>query len=150
MPSLVNLNFAEGDAQTLILVLMVIMVVTVTVEHLNGAQGATDYVTEWVAAAIATALLLAISYVLPEFAVGLALVAVVTVVFTKGQVFWNAVSNLSSVSGSNSTPSSASVAAAQGGINTQTQTVPKTVPQEVNPQGGTEAYGQSNPYGPPL
>ena len=86
--SLVNVNFASTDAQKLILILMVVLVVAVTVEKLGGAKSSGSFVSTFVGAFILGLMLEAISYILPEFAVGIALVAVVSVLLSKGQAFW--------------------------------------------------------------
>jgi hypothetical protein len=97
MASVVGLDVATSDAQKTILVMMSIVIVAVTVEKLsqsNEDATATGYVKTYVAAAVATCLLEALSYVLPEFAIGLSVVAVTTVVISKGKPFWAAIANV--------------------------------------------------------
>lgn len=134
--SLGSVNFAATDAQKMILIFMVIMVVAVTIEKLANKSGATitgGYVDIFVATFIITLILEGLSYILPEFAVGIAGVAVITVIFTKGEVFWGAVST-----------------AVKNPTGTPTPTPTPTGPETLNPQGGTEPGGASVPYGPPV
>lgn len=94
--AIANLNFTANDSQKIILISMVTVAVVTIVEQIatnNQTQLPLMSVAERVAvgAFIATAILLLFSYVLPEFAVGLAVVTAVTVVLTKGQPFWDAI-----------------------------------------------------------
>lgn len=105
MASVIGLDVATSDAQKTILVMMSIVVVAVTVEKLsqsNAQAQATGYAKTFVAAAVATLLLEGLSYVLPEFAIGLAIVAVTSVVISKGQPFWSAVAKVTG--GNSATP----------------------------------------------
>ena len=105
MASIVGLDVATSDAQKTILVMMTIVVVAVTVEKLsqsNEQAQATGYAKTFVAAAVATLLLEGLSYVLPEFAIGLSVVAVVTVIISKGKPFWSAIANVTG--GNSATP----------------------------------------------
>jgi hypothetical protein len=105
MASIVGLDVATSDAQKTILVMMTIVIVAVTVEKLsqsNSQAQATGYAKTFVAAAVATLLLEGLSYVLPEFAIGLSVVAVVTVIISKGKPFWSAIANVTS--GNSATP----------------------------------------------
>jgi hypothetical protein len=95
MASPVNLDFATSDAQKVVLIIMVVIMVAVTVEKLAGAKGVTtSYVHLWIAGIIALMLLEGLSYVLPEFAVGLAFTAMITVLLTQGEPFWSAISKV--------------------------------------------------------
>lgn len=79
-------------AQKLILVFMVVIVAAAFVERYSGKSQQTATVVQiFIGAFVGAALLILISYVLPEFAVGLAATAMLTMLIAKGQPFWDAI-----------------------------------------------------------
>ena len=87
--------------QKLILMMMSVVVVAAFVERYSGVKETATVEQIIVGAFIATALLLLLSYVNSEFAVGLAVVAALTMVVAKGQPFWDAIGK---VTGKGPTP----------------------------------------------
>lgn len=71
-----------------------IIVIAALVERYSGVQETASVPQIFVGAFVAGSILMALSYVLPEFSVGLAAVATVTMVVSKGQPFWDAINKV--------------------------------------------------------
>lgn len=94
--AIASLNFTVSQSQKIILVAMTTVAVVTVVETIatnpqTQLPIASVFTRVAVGGFVATSLLLLLSYVLPEFAVGLAVVTAVGVVLTRGQPFWDAV-----------------------------------------------------------
>jgi hypothetical protein len=99
-----GLNVADSDSQEFILVMMTITGTIAIVEKLAGVSTSAQsvgYINIFVGVGVATLLLEAFSYVLPGFASGLAVLAALTMIITKGAPFWAIVSK--TVGGSSTT-----------------------------------------------
>lgn len=83
-----------SQAQNLILVCVTVIVVAAFVERYAGVNETASVPQIVIGAFVVTALLILLSFILPEFAVGLAVTAMVAMILTKGQPFWDAISNL--------------------------------------------------------
>lgn len=92
--AIVGVNFKESNAQKLILISMTVVIVAAFVERYSGTKETATIPQIFIGAFVATALLLLLSYVLPEFAVGLAITTMVAMVITKGQPFWDAINKV--------------------------------------------------------
>lgn len=91
----VNVQFQPSQAQKIILMTMLVIVVAAFVERYSGATQETATVPEiFVGAFVGTALLLFLSYFMPEFAVGLAVVTMLAMIIAKGQPFWDAINKI--------------------------------------------------------
>lgn len=90
----VNLQFNTGESQKIILVAMTVVVMVAIVEKFKDNSIQNSLIQIFVGAFVATTLLLLLSYVMPEFAVGLAAVAAVSMVLTNGQPFWDAINTV--------------------------------------------------------
>lgn len=77
--------------QKLILVSMTVVVVAAFVERYSGVQETASVEEIIVGVFIATSLLLLLSYVESQFAVGLAVITALTMVIAKGKPFWDAI-----------------------------------------------------------
>lgn len=113
----VNLQFQKSQSQDIILVCIVVIISSSLVEKYSGDTAVTtSTATIFIGAFVAGLLLILLSYVLPEFAVGLAAVAVVTVLVSKGQPFWTALDKLipnSATANANASVTPGSLAQAQ-------------------------------------
>lgn len=92
--AIVGVNFKESNAQKLILISMTMVIVAAFVERYSGTKETATIPQIFIGAFVATALLLLLSYVLPEFAVGLAVTAMVSMIVSKGQPFWDALNKV--------------------------------------------------------
>src|SRR5215831_5953034 len=77
--------------QKVILMCMTVVVVAAFVERYSGVKETASVEEIIVGVFIATSLLLLLSYVQSEFAVGLAVITALTMVVAKGKPFWDAV-----------------------------------------------------------
>jgi hypothetical protein len=85
----------QSQSQRLILTFMTVIVAAAFVERYSGKIKQTATVPQiFIGAFVATALLILLSYALPEFAVGLAATAMVAMLITKGQPFWDAINHV--------------------------------------------------------
>jgi hypothetical protein len=116
-----GLNFSfTNDAQKIIIVSMTITGIVSLVEHLatpttpnTPANTSLSVGSIMVGTFVATGLLLGMSYFLPEFASGLAIVAMTATLFDRGKPFWDIVSKV--VGNSAPAPSAVPPAVAVGG-----------------------------------
>jgi hypothetical protein len=112
--ALVGLDVASNDSQKFILIMMTITAAAVVTEKLAGSsEVSASYIQIFIGLMVATMLLEAISYVIPEFASGLAVVAMITVIFTKGQIFWSAIAKVTGGTTTTTTTSPSSTGTTQ-------------------------------------
>lgn len=105
------LEVADSDAQEFILVMMTVTGTIAVVEKLAGVSQSAQsvgYINIFVGVGVATLLLELLSYALPQFASGLAILAVLTMIVTKGAPFWNIVGTVVSGSGTSNAQNAAS------------------------------------------
>lgn len=85
----------QSQAQRLILTFITVVVAAAFVERYSGKVQQTASVPQiFIGAFVAAALLILLSYALPEFAVGLAGTAMVAMLISKGQPFWDAINHV--------------------------------------------------------
>ena len=90
-----NLQFQQSDSQKVVIMAMTVIVVAALVERYSGKVKETATVPDiFIGAFIGTLILLLLSYILPEFAVGLAVIAAVTMIVSKGAPFWDAINSI--------------------------------------------------------
>lgn len=96
MAPAISINASDqSQAQRLILTFITVTVAAAFVERYSGKVQQTASVPQiFIGAFVAVALLILLSYVLPEFAVGLAATAMITMLLTKGQPFWDAINHV--------------------------------------------------------
>lgn len=80
--------------QKIIFVCMTVVVVAVFVERYSGEKQTASVEEIIVGVFIATSLLLLLSYVESQFAVGLAVITAITMIVAKGQPFWDAIAKV--------------------------------------------------------
>lgn len=89
-------------SQKLILVAITVIVIAAFVERYSGVKETASVPQIFIGAFVAGSILLLLSYFAPEFAVGLAVVAMVGMIIGRGQPFWDAINAV--VGTSKSTP----------------------------------------------
>lgn len=87
----ISVNFQQSDSQKLIFVAMTVVVVAAFVERYSGVKETATVPQIFIGAFVATAILLMLSYFIPQFAVGLAVTAAVGMIVSKGEPFWSAI-----------------------------------------------------------
>jgi hypothetical protein len=89
---------AIQSPQKVIFTSITVVVVAAIIEHFAAASGTPAATTTiphiLLGAFIATALLILLSYILPEFAEGIAGIAALGMIITKGEPFWAALNNI--------------------------------------------------------
>ncbi len=145
LPGAPALGTTKG-AQTIIVMALVSTGVVASIKNIAGAPNVAPIQTILVGVFIGGALLLAISYVLPEFASGLAVVALLTTVLTQNATpFWTAIAKAVGTT----VPSTTSNTQAQANANAQGGQSPSEPGGALNNPAaqGPSLYGPLGSYG---
>lgn len=96
------MDLSNGAQRSIIIMMVALMIVTM-IENAVEPKPAVPNIGIILGTFVAGAILLMFSYFVPNFAVGLAAIALVATIFTRGRVFWDAISRVTGTAGTTAT-----------------------------------------------